>query len=723
MRKQHRRECRAMSDDIPDDVYDSDYWEVIPYRIDGAAITLVFGLHRDGWPSLIYIGARLPDDEDLHALQIATAPRRHGSQPDVPALAAIWPQSGRGCLGMPAMTLRRGDRSLPFDLVVTQEASDASRLSLQMDDASAGVRVSIEWAIGGGDVTSAHTTLTNTGNTPLAVDRIASIVLPMPAWAGHATRFHGRWAGEMHEDAGPIPCGQTGGASRGGRPGFGGANWIIAHDASFGVDHGRGIALHLAWSGDHETLIERDADGASMQIGVRLDAGEITLAPGESFTTPDAVLAFTGSGRNGTRRAFHTHLRSEILPDRSRWPARRVHLNSWEAVAFDMDESRLARLAEAGAAIGVERFVVDDGWFAGRADDRTSLGDWNVDPGRFRNGLDQLIDYVGKHHMDFGLWVEPEMISPDSALYRAHPDWCLHRADADRPTQRHQLVLDLARPEVSDHLFGQLDTLLRSHRIAYLKWDHNRDLFPNDGAGYRQTQAFYTLLDRLRAAHPIVEIESCASGGGRIDYGVLRRCHRVWPSDNNDAVERLRINRAWSLFLPLEVMGNHVGPSPNPITGRALSMDFRAKVAMFGHMGVEADPAAMTAEDRDVLAAHIDCYKRHRDLLRSGEMRELAFDEPGLFGTMVGNRGRALAIVARIDSSIDYNAAPIRFPGLDPAMRYVVTLPVRDIENAPNPVGNWALSGRMLADAGIVLPLARPGTAWLIAFEAMGVPT
>ncbi len=715
-----------MDDDTPDEAsgdFDSDYWDVAPCRIDGEAISLVLGLHCDGFPTLLYLGARLPEDEDLHALQVATAPRRHGSQPDVPPPASIWPQSGRGYLGMPALSLRRGDALLPSDLRIVEERTEKQRLMLVLEDRAAGVRVVIEWVIGSGNVVRANAAVTNIGDAALAIDRIASIALPLPGWAGHATRFHGRWAGEMHEATAPIPHGRSGGESRGGRPGFGAANWLIAHDAHFDADQGRGIALHLAWSGDHETVIEHDADGARVQMGLRLDPGEIVLAPGASFITPEAVLAITSAGRNGIRRAFHAHLRADVLPDRAKWPPRRAHLNSWEALAFDMDEMRLTRLADAAAAIGIERFVVDDGWFAGRADDRTSLGDWSADPVRFPKGLDRLIDYVGEHGMDFGLWVEPEMVSPDSALCRAHPDWCLHRSQDDRPTQRHQLVLDLARAEVRDHLFGTLDTLLTNHRIAYLKWDHNRDLFPNDGAGYRQTSGFYALLDRLRAAHPQVEIESCASGGGRIDYGVLKRCHRVWPSDNNDAVERLRINRAWSLFLPPEVMGNHVGPSPNPITGRILPMDFRAKIAVFGHMGVEADPAKMSEDDRHVLATHIDCYKRYRHLLHHGQMRELSFDEPGLFGLIVEHLGRSLALVARADSPIEYNARPILFPGLDPAMRYVVTFPGSDIEKAPNPVGNWALSGRMLADAGLVLPLARPYTAWLIAFEAMDLPT
>ncbi len=699
---------------------DSDYWQCYPYRIDGDAVTLVFGLHVDESIFLLYAGGLLPDDEDLHALEIAGQRRRHGSQPDHPRLATLWPQAGRGYQGLPALRLRRGDTVLPIDLTLVEGSLMAGRSAhLALADPVAGIELVIDWVIGSGDVIRAHASVTNTGDTPLAVDRIASVALPLPAWATQSRRFHGRWAGEMQQETTPIPYGDSGGTSRGGRPGFGGANWLIAHERGFDADHGLGIALHLAWSGDHETVIERDADGAIVQMVARLDPGEVLLGPGESFTTPDAVMAIVAAGRNEVRRALHAHLRADVLPNRSDWTPRRVHLNSWEALAFDMDETSLMRLAGDAAAIGIERFIVDDGWFTGRRDDRTSLGDWTPDAQLFPRSLTPMIDHVAALGMDFGLWVEPEMVSPDSDLYRAHPNWCLHRPGFERSTQRHQLVLDLVQPPVSDHLFAVLDELLCNHRIAYLKWDHNRELFPNDGVGHAQTLALYALIDRLRAAHPAVEIESCASGGGRIDYGMLSRCHRVWPSDNNDAIERLRINRAWSLFLPPEIMGNHVGPSPNPITGRTLSMDFRAKVAMFGHMGIEADPAAMTAAERATLAVHIDCYKRHRDILHNGIMTELAFDDAGLFGAMIEHQGRALALVARTDLAGDYNAAPVRFPGLESDVRYVVAFPTADVHRPPNGVGNWALSGRMLRETGLVLPLSRPATAHIVYLERM----
>ncbi len=267
---------------------------------------------------------------------------------------------------------------------------------------------------------------------------------------------------------------------------------------------------------------------------------------------------------------------------------RPVHANSWEACYFDHDEERVVALAQACAALGIERFVLDDGWFRGRNDDRAGLGDWTSDPAKYPSGLEPLAGRIVAMGMQLGLWVEPEMVSPDSDLYRAHPDWALALPGRNRPTARSQLVLDMRRAEVRDYLFGALDALLRELPVSYLKWDHNRDLAPAGGAA--QVLGTYALLARLRSAHPDVEIESCAGGGGRSDAGILPYTHRFWASDNLDAVSRVAIQRGFLAFLPPEVMGSHIGAIPAHATGRCQSLGLRAAVAMPGHFGIELDP-------------------------------------------------------------------------------------------------------------------------------------
>lgn len=688
-------------------------------RLDGAALTLVFALEAGGTADLAYCGARLPRGEDLAMLAAAAQRGRHESQPDVPPVPGLLPERKGGWSGTPAIVLRRDGQSIETDFRVAGWERSAGALTIRFDDGPAGMEIETRWRIGAGDVVTSAVTLLNRRDAPIEVECLAALALPLPARFTEVTAFAGRWAAEMQEHRRAIAPDGLARASAIGKPGFQGGNWLLLHAGE------ETLGAHLAWSGNHWLALEPDPQGAAdgramLLMGARQDAGEVVLVGGERFTTPEAVFALAPD-RSALAQAFHAYLRADVLPQSASWSPRKVHLNSWEALGFDLSEDKLIALAGQAAALGIERFVLDDGWFGGRRDDRTSLGDWFVSPQVFPSGLTPLIARVHQLGMDFGLWVEPEMVSPDSDLYRAHPDWCLHTPGRERPTMRGQLALDMARPEVRDYLFGRLDALLREHAIAYLKWDHNRDLFPNAPG---QAEGFYALIAALRAAHPNVEIESCSSGGGRIDFGVLSRVHRVWPSDNNDAIERLRIIPAWSQFLPLEVLGSHVGPSPNPITGRRLAMDFRAKVALFGHMGVEADPARMSEKERETLAAHIALYKAWRGVLHGGQLHRLVHPDPAVTAMMVTHEGKALALAAQTAFSPVFDAAPLRLAGLDPAARYRVRLPEPWPPKARHYLGKpdaWregiTLSGAALMTQGLALPLTHPETAWAIALE------
>lgn len=699
-------------------------------RIDGERLTLVFALEVGGTADCIYLGAALPHAEDLAALAAAGARGRHESQPDVPPVPGLLPERKGGWGGTPAVVLRQSGEAVPTDFRLDTWQAQPGSLALTFTDARLGIALSQGWQIAAGDVVEAHAILANQGEHMFEFERFAAPALPLPRRFTRITSLAGRWAGEMRETARDLAPDGFMRSSAAGKPGFGGGNWLILH-ASAGDE---ALGAHLAFSGDHDTRIECDMQGsgdgrAVLQMAAGQPHALARLAPGSVAATPKLVFA-RAPDRSALAQAFHAYLRGNVLPQRAAWGPRKVHLNSWEALGFKLSEDALMRLAEDAASLGIERFVLDDGWFGGqeqrRRDDRTSLGDWTVSRDVFPNGLAPLIARVHELGMDFGLWVEPEMISPDSDLYRAHPDWCLHVEARDRPTMRGQLALDLSRPEVREYLIERLDALLTENTIAYLKWDHNRDLFPDPGKALWQAIGFYHVVDRLREAHPHVEIESCASGGGRIDFGVLARVNRVWPSDNNDAVERLRITPAWSQFLPLEVLGSHVGPSPNPITGRRLAMDFRAKVAVFGHMGVEADPARMTDKEREILAVHIALYKQWRGVLHSGALHRLSHPDPDITGMMMTHHGKALALAAQTAFSPVFDAAPLRLAGLDAQARYRVTLPEPWPPRAKHYLGNretWAagltLSGAALMTHGLALPLTHPETAWIIALEAI----
>ncbi len=694
-----------------------------PVRLDSAGTTLLLAAVGDT-VDLIYAGSALPAREDAIAVHTASQHGKHENQPDMPLPPGLLPQTRDGYAGPPALRLARAGERMATRFQLDGLESDDHQICARWNDPKNALVLECTWRMSDEGMVRSRYRLFNDGKQPIRIEQFPSLVLPLPAVYDRVTAFPGRWAREMSEETQAIGRGSTVFRSRGGKPGYAGGNWLV-----FGSENDKEcIGYHLAWSGDHYSAVQRDEDGRVLFVGgVSPEALGFELAPGEEYSSPEACFAW-GLDQDDVTCNFHSHVRDSVLPERSGWPPRKVHLNSWEALGFDLGESQLIQLARDAAELGVERFVLDDGWFLGRRNDCAGLGDWEVDPGIFPEGLKPLIDHVGSLGMDFGLWVEPEMVSPDSDLYRAHPGWCLHDDAINRPTERNQLVLDLSRAEVRDHIFDALDRLLAGHDIAYLKWDHNRRLFPMEGAQgsapTAQTEGFYDLLDRLRAAHPHVEIESCSSGGGRVDLELLGRCHRVWPSDNNDPIERIRIMTGWSRFLPLEVLGNHVGPSPNPVTGRKTDMDFRCKVALFGHFGVEANPAEMSEQERDNLRAHIALYKAWRALLHRGDYYRLDSFDHGIFAHMVADGDRGIAMAAQTGFGEAFNAWPIRLKGLEPDKLYRVTLPKPWPRKAQNHLPNksqWQeglkLSGRALMRQGLALPLTHPETAWLIALE------
>jgi len=294
-----------------------------------------------------------------------------------------------------------------------------------------------------------------------------------------------------------------------------------------------------------------------LQTGVLLNPGEQVLKAGETFTCPHVYFT-QGNGLNQCTQRFHQFARTQILPGWTRQP-RPIHANSWEAMYFDLNDQDLLSLVDAAARIGAERFILDDGWFLKRRNDEAGLGDWTVDKTIFPQGLSPLVEHVRSHNLQFGLWFEPEMVNPDSNLYRAHPEWVLQFSDIETPLARGQLVLDLAREEVSDYLFNCISSLIHEYQIDYIKWDMNRDLvLAGDGEHYRaskQPGAVYALMQKLNNTHPNLEIESCASGGARCDFGVLRQTGRIWTSDNIDPIARATIQQGFCRFFPPEIMG------------------------------------------------------------------------------------------------------------------------------------------------------------------------
>ncbi|GAA0387340.1 alpha-galactosidase [Microbispora corallina] len=643
--------------------------------------------------------------------------------PPAPAQDLV-PSQGDGWYGRPALAGHRDGAWRPPRFTLAEPvAVDGRRVEARATDPGAGLDLRTEIELTGQGVLRMRHEVVNTATSPYTLDRLACL-MPVPAEAAEVLDFTGRWARERHPQRAPLRRGVWSRENRRGRTGFD-AGPLVVGTPGFGFRTGEVWAVHVAWSGDHVQHVERLPEGDGVLAGAELLApGEVRLGEGESYRTPWVYFATSDAGLDGLSRRLHAMLRARGGHPGSPRP---VTMNTWEAVYFDHREDRLLALADAAAEVGAERFVVDDGWFRHRRDDRAGLGDWYVDETVWPDGLHALVRRVREHGMQFGLWFEPEMANPDSDLVRAHPDWLL--ADPGRlpRPRRHQHTLDLARPKVYAYLLERIGALVGEYGVDYVKWDHNRDLAEavHDGipGTHAQTEAVYRLLDDLRGRFPHLEIESCSSGGGRADLGVLERTDRIWASDTMDPFERQRIQRWTGLLIPYELMGTHVGSERAHITGRVTGLGFRAATALFGHAGIEADITAWTTEERAALAEWVALHKRLRPLLHGGEVVRVDHPDPAAWvhGVVSPDRGHAVFAYVQLETSASERPARMRLPGLDPDAEYAVAAVPGVVSGPPGRWPDWAsggvrLGGRALAVIGLAAPLLSdsPGTAFLV---------
>jgi alpha-galactosidase len=683
---------------------------VITFRLDTPAQTIA--LSTDGGiPWVIYWGAPLPGDEDLAELAAAHRADLSGGMLDRLPPLSLCPNAGDAWQGAPGVMLAEADGT---PLVPRFAYQGGERVGDRLTLISTGDGITLEHALTAlpSGLIAMQTRLR--ADRPLRVGWLAAPVLPVPLSTG-ITDVSGRWSREFQLNHRPWTPGQHVREARTGRSGQEHPPFAILTGLSCTNTRGAAWGFSYAWSGGHRMVAEELADGRrQIQFGAPLGA---TPGPVTMMETAELLVGVSTTGLNGLSVQFQTDTRDRIV----RWPdparPRPVHYNCWEAIYFAHRLDTLTEIATRAADLGAERFVLDDGWFGRRDDDTTSLGDWTVDRRKWPEGLHPLIAHVHACGMTFGLWVEPEMVNPDSDLYRAHPDWAL--GPADQVTGRHQMVLDMARADVRDHLFGVLDALLREYPIDYLKWDHNRLLPVVDAA---QTQGIYALLSRLRAAHPGVEIESCASGGGRMDAGILAHTHRVWLSDCIDAQERLRIQHDAALFLPAAITGSHVGAATSHTTGRTLPMSFRARVAAMRHFGFEMDPRALTAPEANTLRDVTAWWKANRSWMMAGHVLRLDSPDSAMIAEMQvsADGGRFVLFAGLADTTTQILPRPLCLTGLDPAARYRVSLLNRQDappqSRGPNALksGPLTLSGATLMGHGLHLPLAWPATLWMV---------
>lgn len=616
---------------------------------------LLLGLPEAGMPEIIAFGRGVDLKAGAFWPEVERASRINGMDRAVPS-AVLLPTGGLGRFGWPAVSGHRAGRDFILDFTgwTVDETDQACVLSAHDPVAAVDLRITLKGSASG--VLSISSALTNRADTAYQLDRMMAASFLMPAGEAQLTHFTGMWGREFQLRETALGSGLWMQESRRGR---------TSHDRFpflFLTAAGEAMGFHLGWSGNHQIAIDTLDDGRRLvHLGELFEPGEMTLDPGATYESPVAYAGLDSA-------SFHAFLRCDLLD----WPGgsmrpRPVTLNTWEGNYFDHQPRSLMAQADAAKALGIERFVLDDGWFGRRDDDTTSLGDWFIDRRKYPDGLKPLVDHVTGLGMEFGIWFEPEMVNPVSDLYRAHPDWVLQVKGRPLLTSRNQLVLDLTRPDVSDYLFVSMAEILSTLSVSYIKWDMNRDLTHAGGADGKaqtaaQTRAVLRLMERLRSAFPDVEIESCASGGGRIDFGVLRHTHRVWTSDCTDAFERLDIQRGASLFLPPEILGAHIAASPNHQTHRRLSLSFRALVALAYHLGVELNPLELSEEEQAELSSWIALHKRLRPLLHAPDA---AFRLPPLDGRHVwgaSDATRILVFVAQGAQMVSEQPPPLALP-------------------------------------------------------------
>jgi alpha-galactosidase len=494
----------------------------------------------------------------------------------------------------------------------------------------------------------------------------------------------GAWVRERHMERRALAPGMQGVESRRGASSHNDNPFIALLSKGADEDHGDVYGFNLVYSGSFTAQAEVEQYGTTrVTMGINPFNFSWLLEPGQQFQTPEAVMVYSSAGLGAMSRTYHRLYRTRLCRGKFRDAARPVLVNNWEATYFDFNAEKIESIAEAGRELGIELFVLDDGWFGKRDSDNSSLGDWIVDSSKLPSGLEDLAQRVRKLGLQFGLWFEPEMISPDSDLYRKHPDWCLHVPDRRRTEGRQQLVLDFSREDVCDAIAEMVTKILNSAPITYVKWDMNRNMTEIGSAllpperqketAHRYMLGLYRVLDRITAQFPHILFESCSGGGGRFDPGMLYYMPQTWTSDNSDAVSRLKIQYGTSIVYPTSSMGAHVSAVPNHQVGRITSLEMRGHVAMSGNFGYELDLTKFSERENEIVKAQVALYKDIRHLVQFGDFyRLLSPFEGNETAWMIVSEDQSEAAVFFFKVLAEPNEAikRLRLKGLDPEADY-----------------------------------------------------
>ena len=581
----------------------------------------------------------------------------------------------------------KGKTKLPGMPATFANQDECETLTIFMKDELSGLEVELNYTIFNTlPVITRWVRLHNNGDENITIERLLSASVDIPDQKYDVIHLSGLWGRERHFYRAPAEPGvkavySTRGASSHHHNPF----IALAHPEAT-ENHGNVYSMNLVYSGNFLAQVDVDNYYVNrLMIGIHPNRFQWKLKPHGKFYSPEAVLVFSDKGLNGMSHAYHDLYNNHLINPKWAHKARPVVMNNWEGTYLDFTEDKIISIAETASELGVELFVLDDGWFGKRDLDNSSLGDWYVNKEKLPNGIDGLAKKINDLGMEFGLWFEPEMSNSDSHIMKEHPEWIIGTPGRFRKPARFQYVLDYGNPEVVEHIFEMMDDILSNANISYVKWDMNRNIseaysayLDSKSQGelmHRYILGVYTLYDKLLERHPNLLIESCASGGGRFDPGMLYYAPQTWTSDDSDAIERLKIQYGTSMVYPVSSIGAHVSAVPNHQVGRITPLDTRANVAFFGVFGYELDPNKLTEEEMQEIKEQIKYYKRNRELLLFGEFTRLAspFEENETMW-MVKTKDKEQAIVAwfQVLSIPNDGYQRVRVPGLDPSALYEI---------------------------------------------------
>ena len=700
------------------------------FHLFNASVSYIFTILENGTPGSLYYGARLTDKDDYSELlemkRRANAPCTYEGNLlfSLEHLKQEYPLYGHGDLRYPACSMRRENGSHIFEFryishviysgkhginglpaIWCSTTDEMESLEVELEDANSGTRLTLYYTICSDlPVIARHTRITQAGASAVTIERVMSCNVDLIDDAWEMVQLNGAWSRERHVTTMPLRPGIQSVYSMRGHSSAQFNPFLALKRKECTETQGECMGFTLLYSGSFLAGVEVDNYHVSrVQIGIHPDCFEWTLQQGESFETPEAVYVYSEDGLNGMSQAFHTLFNRHLVRGKYRMKERPILINNWEATYFDFDEEKIVRIAETAAQAGIELFVLDDGWFGNRNDDHRGLGDWYVNLQKLPHGISGLSQRIHSLGMQFGLWIEPEMVNRDSNLYRTHPEWVMVDPDYVPCHGRNQYVLDFSRKEVVDYIFKCLDQVLDGADVNYIKWDMNRtmsEVYSRSHSSLQQGRVMheyilgvYDLYERLIQKYPDILFESCASGGGRFDAGMLYYAPQAWTSDNSDAVERLKIQYGTSYVYPPSCMGAHVSAVPNHQVFRNTPLNTRANTAFYGAFGYELDLSKLTEDELEQVRQQVTFMKKYRSVFQYGTFYRLSSPfESNETVWMSVSQDQKTAIVGyyRVLNEVNVGYRRIRLKGLNPDEQYRISMD-----------GRW-IEGRELMKAGLV---------------------